>query len=988
MSSVLDLLAKITIDTTEYDKGLDESKKKAGSFGESVKNGLSSAGSKFGGVLSGIGNAVGTIAKAGTAGIAAGSAAVGALTKQSVDAYASYEQLVGGVETLFGHGGKSLKEYAESTGQTLAEAQQDYERLCMAQGEVIRNADKAYETAGMSANEYLETVTSFSASLIQSLGGNTSIAAKAADRAIVDMSDNANKMGTSMESIQNAYNGFAKGNYTMLDNLKLGYGGTKKEMERLVTDAESLNSSFKATRDENGNLKMSFADIVDAVHIVQDNLGITGTTSREAATTIEGSLNTVKGAWTNLVAGFADPSADIGIMMDNLIIAIVGDKKGEGLLNNLLPAVQRALEGIGKFVEKAAPIIGQYLPGMMNSLLPPLISAATSLVSGLVQGLPAILQILIEQLPTITQNIFNAFQQSLPLFIELGKNILNSIYNGITEAYPQLKEPLDSVIGAFQTAVETIKGVVETVAPYVQPILVTLGTVLKGAFDMVSNAITFVSDNLNTFAPIVAGVVGAITGLGIAGIITTIVGAITSVATAIGGVISALSMIKSFSGLVSVITTLAGGPLVLIVAAIGAVAGAFIYLWNTSEDFRNFWIGLWDKIKSVAESVGKAVSGAFSFITTAVGDTVKKVGDKFASMKDGLSKKASDIKNDAAKKFGDLKTAVTDAADKAKTAVSNKFSQMKETVSNALTNLKQGAEEKWNSIKEKTASAIDSIKQNASEKWNSIKETVGNAIDNIKSSASEKWDSIKETVGSAVDAIKEGASEKFQSLRDKAGELFKSIHGDADSEIGGAKNVVTEAFQSMLNAVGFTWSLPTLGTDAVTNAYNTADNIIGSISGMLGFSWSLPDIGTLSLDNAGNIVSNFINDLADSFSGINLSLPDIQLPHLTVTWEDLGPISIPHIGVEWYAKAYNSPYLFKDPTVIGNMGFGDGAGSEIVYGHENLMRDIEKAVEKKGRAFAPVINVYTQEGQSNEEIAKKVMDILTFEYQRQGGVFA
>ena len=960
MSSVLDLLAKITIDTTEYDKGLDESKKKAGSFGESLKGGLSSAGSKFGSVLGGIGNAVGTIAKAGTAGIAAGSAAVGALTKQSTDAFANYEQLSGGVKKLFGD----------------------------ASDTVMKNASEAYKTAGMDANQYMEQATSFSAALINSLGGDTQEAAKLADVAMRSMSDNVNTFGSDMGSVQNAFQGFAKGNYTMLDNLKLGYGGTKEEMSRLIADAAQAEDSQRALGVTVDGTSMSFDNIVKAIEVAQYQQHIYGTTSKEAATTIEGSLNMTKSAWDNLIAGFANPDADMDKLMDNLIIALVGDKKGEGLLNNLLPAVQRAMEGIGKFVEKAAPIIGQYLPGLMNTLLPPLISAATSLVSGLVQGLPAILQILIEQLPTIAQNIFNAFQQSLPLFIELGKNILNSIYNGITEAYPQLKEPLDSVIGAFQTAFKTIKGVVETVAPYVQPILVTLGTVLKGAFDMVSNAITFVSDNLNTFAPIVAGVVGAITGLGIAGIITTIVGAITSVATAIGGVISALSMIKSFSGLVSVITTLAGGPLVLIVAAIGAVAGAFIYLWKTSDKFRNFWIGLWNKIKSVAESFGKAVSGAFTFITSAVGDTVKKVGDKFTSLKDGLAKKASDIKNDATKKFGDLKTAVTDAADKVKTAVSDKFSQMKDTVTNTLTNIKQGAEEKWNSIKENTASAIDNIKSSASERWNSIKETVGNAIDNIKSSASEKWESIKSTVGNAVDAIKEGASEKFQSLKDKAGELFKSIHGDADSEMGGAKSVVTDAFQSMLNAVGFTWSLPTLGTDAVTTAYNTADSIIGSISGMLGFSWSLPDIGTLSLDNAGNIVSNFINDLADSFSGINLSLPDIQLPHLTVTWEDLGPISIPHIGVEWYAKAYNSPYLFKDPTVIGNMGFGDGAGSEIVYGHENLMRDIEKAVEKKGRAFAPVINVYTQEGQSNEEIARKVMDILTFEYQRQGGVFA
>lgn len=822
MSSVLDLLAKITIDTTEYDKGLDESKKKAGSFGESVKSGLSSAGSKFGSVLGGIGNAVGTIAKAGATGIAAGSAAVGALTKQSTDAFANYEQLSGGVKKLFGDASDTL----------------------------MKNASEAYKTAGMDANQYMEQATSFSAALINSLGGDTQEAAKLADVAMRSMSDNVNTFGSDMGSVQYAFQGFAKQNYTMLDNLKLGYGGTKAEMQRLIADAAAATDAQKELGVQVDGTSLSFDNIVKAIEVVQYKQNIYGTTAKEAATTIEGSLNMTKSAWDNLIAGFANPDADMDKLMDNLIVAIVGDKKGEGLLNNLLPAVQRAMEGIGKFVEKAAPIIGQYLPGMMNTLLPPLISAATSLVSGLVQGLPAILQILIEQLPTIAQNIFNAFQQSLPLFIELGKNILNSIYNGITEAYPQLKEPLDSVIGAFQTAFETIKGVVETVAPYVQPILVTLGTVLKGAFDMVSNAITFVSDNLNTFAPIVAGVVGAITGLGIAGIITTIVGAITSVATAIGGVISALTMIKSFSGLVSVITTLAGGPLVLIVAAIGAVAGAFIYLWNTSDKFRNFWIGLWNGIKSTAENVGKAVSGVFNKIVETVTSIVESIGDKFTSLKEGLFQKANDIKENTAQKFNGLKNSITDAVENARKSAVEKF---------------------------------ESLKTAASEKWSSIKKTVGNAVNDM------------------IDA--------------------------------------------------------------------------------LGFDWSLPDLGTISLDNAGSIVSDFIDDIMDSFDGIHLSLPDIQLPHLSVSWEDLGPISIPHISVDWYAKAYDNPYLFTSPTVVGAMGFGDrqGGGGEIVYGHDSLMRDIKEAMGNTSSTFAPVINVYGN-GKSDEEIADEIMERLQAEY--------
>ena len=192
----------------------------------------------------GIGKALATAAKVGAAAIGACATAVGALTKSSVEGYAQYEQLVGGVETLFGTGGQSLEEYAASTGKTIQDVAMEYKKLHTAQNDVMANAAEAYKTAGMSANEYMETVTSFSASLIQSLDGDTKKAAEVADMAITDMSDNANKMGTSMEAIQNAYNGFAKQNYTMLDNLKLGYGGTKEEMQRLLVKIFKLVCSL------------------------------------------------------------------------------------------------------------------------------------------------------------------------------------------------------------------------------------------------------------------------------------------------------------------------------------------------------------------------------------------------------------------------------------------------------------------------------------------------------------------------------------------------------------------------------------------------------------------------------------------------------------------------------------------------------------------------------------------------------------------------
>ena len=228
-------------------------------------------------------SAFGAALKVGGAAIAAGAAALGKVASEAISGYADYEQLVGGVETLFADSADVVQQYASN----------------------------AFKTAGLSANEYMETVTSFSASLLQSLGGDTAKAAQVGDMAISDMADNANKMGSSMESIQNAYQGFAKQNYTMLDNLKLGYGGTKTEMERLLADASKL-SGVEYNID-------SLSDVYEAIHVVQEEMGITGTTAKEAYETISGSLATTKAAWSNLLVGIADENADFPALINNFV---------------------------------------------------------------------------------------------------------------------------------------------------------------------------------------------------------------------------------------------------------------------------------------------------------------------------------------------------------------------------------------------------------------------------------------------------------------------------------------------------------------------------------------------------------------------------------------------------------------------------------------------------------------------------------------------
>ncbi len=382
-----------------------------------------------------LGNGLKTAAKIGTAAVGAAAAGITALTTAAVNNYAEYEQLVGGVETLFKNSADTVVGYAEN----------------------------AYKTAGLSANEYMSTVTSFSASLLQSLDGDTTKAADYADQAIRDMSDNANKMGTDMSMIQNAYQGFAKQNYTMLDNLKLGYGGTASEMYRLLQRAAELDETFAKTAefsiDSKGHLEAEFADITQAIHIVQTEMGITGTTALEAGRTISGSVGAMKSAWTNLVAGFADGNADIEGLINNLVTTIVGDgtENNLGVIGNVLPAIETALGGIAKLIEGAAPKIIEILPGLVKRIVPSVISAATGMVDAVVKVVPDLLNTVVDAIidnaPALIDSaivligeLSNGILSQLPQIVALGLNLIVSLANGIAESLPSLIPTIVDVV--------------------------------------------------------------------------------------------------------------------------------------------------------------------------------------------------------------------------------------------------------------------------------------------------------------------------------------------------------------------------------------------------------------------------------------------------------------------------------------------------------------------------------------------------------------
>lgn len=414
--NLFELCVKIGADVTDVNKGIDETGKKTSDLGEKIKSGLA------------------TVGKAAVVGVTAAATAIGTIGTKAIQAYADYEQLVGGVETLFGTSAGSAEEYAAQTGEAVDDVRMKWASLSRAQNIIMYRAQNAFKTAGLSANEYMETVTSLAAALVSSMGGDTEAAAQRADLAITDMADNANKMGSSMESIQNAYQGFAKQNYSMLDNLKLGYGGTAKEMYRLLSDAKEIDETFDAvfSLDEKGHLEANYSDIVQAIHIVQTEMGITGTTAKEAASTIQGSFGMVKAAWQNLVTGLADPEQDLGALVGNFTdsVVIAG--------NNLIPRIQELLPRIVEAVTSLVGTVSEQLPALLESVLPSLIEGATSLIAGLMAALPAVLAVLGDVAPTVIGILVPVLIDLLPQIVQTGIDVIVSLVQGISEAMPEL----------------------------------------------------------------------------------------------------------------------------------------------------------------------------------------------------------------------------------------------------------------------------------------------------------------------------------------------------------------------------------------------------------------------------------------------------------------------------------------------------------------------------------------------------------------------
>lgn len=406
------------------------------------------ASSKLGNITSKLGGGLKAAAKVGTAAIGAATTAIGALTKQAVENYAEYEQLVGGVETLFKDSALKVQGYA----------------------------DRAYETAGLSANAYMETVTSFSASLLQSLEGDTEAAAEKADLAITDMADNANKMGSSIETLQTAYAGFAKGQFMLLDNLKLGYGGTKEEMERLLEDAEAIS-------DIEYDIS-SYADVVDAIHVIQTEMGITGTTAKEASTTISGSVASMKASWENLITAIASGDGwDLEVYINNFVDTV------ETAANNILPIVETTLVGAGKLVDTLIPIIIDKVPSIIETMLPKILESGVKIIQEILEGISKDPDRIVDTVFEVIDILIDAIVDNLPQILSTGALLLGKFAIGIINAIPDLVRRIPEIIRAIKDEFSSHSGEFSSIGD----------EIVNGVWTGISNAISWFTDKVSSF---------------------------------------------------------------------------------------------------------------------------------------------------------------------------------------------------------------------------------------------------------------------------------------------------------------------------------------------------------------------------------------------------------------------------------------------------------------------------------------------------------
>lgn len=586
-------------------KGVDKTKKDL----KDTTNTAKDESSKLEKHVSKIGELAPKIGKLAVKGVAAAGAAIGTITKFAVSSYSEYEQLAGGVETLFGAQGMSLKKYAKSIGETVGQAKGKYDQLIQAQTEVMNNAKIAYKTAGMSANDYMNTITSFAAALKQSTANETE-AAKVANMAVIDMADNANKMGTNMEDIQNAYQGFSKQNYTMLDNLKLGYGGTKSEMERLLQDAEKLTGVHYDIN--------NLSDVYKAINAIQGKLGITGTTGEEAMKTIDGAMKMTKASWDNLLTGLADPKQAVGPLISEFTTSL------GTLAKNVTPKIKEVFNALPN-------ALIQITPQLMNTIIdlaPSLILAAINLVAGLIGALPGILEPIFSELT----DIFN----KIPQFLKGNANIVDGFLKSIDSGKPSIAaKGIEMITALINAIINSLPIIIQIGAKIIDSLGSSISSNMPSFLSRFLDILIQLSQMILTNLPILVGVGMKLIFSLVQGLMSSLPTLISKVPTIIANLADAFSNSAQtiFVWGIKIIAEIIKGLVMAIpslIANIPKIIYAIFAVWNA--------INWWNLGKGLISGIAKGISGMG-------GSLVNTAKNLFNSLKSHVSNIFNNIKN-------------------------------------------------------------------------------------------------------------------------------------------------------------------------------------------------------------------------------------------------------------------------------------------------------------------------------------------------------
>ena len=690
MQNKSSIVLNMNLNASGFARGIKSVIGSVKNMNESMKDATNSA-SKMSSVMKGIGSSAIKVGKGLAVAGAAAATAVTALVSKSVGAFADYEQLTGGVETLFGAGGRSVEEYAQSVGKSVSDIQGKYDSLMSAQNVVLENANKAYMTAGMSANEYMDTVTGFSASLISSLGGDTNKAADYANSALVDMSDNANKMGTDMESIKNAYQGFAKQNYTMLDNLKLGYGGTQEEMKRLLSDAEKLTGQRYDIS--------SFADITQAIHAIQTQMDITGTTAKEASTTISGSWGSLKAAFQNVLVGLTTG----GDMFDQSLDALINTAVTFG--QNIIPAIKGALSGIGYLIEGLAPVIGETIPPLINDLAPTLANSAVSLISSLVNGLTQNATQFSECLSNIIIVAVAGISTVVPQLLDAASKIVSNLMQGLTNSMPQIVNGAVTLVeglvnGLVNNIPLLIMGAVQLVTSLANGLIENLPRIIDAGVNLITGII---SASYSMMPQIIQGGMQLVVNLAV-GLVRAIPQLIAALPRITGAIVKGFKSVNWFDLGLQLIKSIWEG-----IKSIGSE------MWNgVKEKTSELWGGVknvvsekLNNIKSAYDAHGRGLKGATFAAIEGVKEYYRTGYDAINQLTGG--------------KLGEVVNAVGEKMEVVKGKFSEAFGNVKNTVMTIFENIKNGITEKISAAVNKVKEIFGSIADKVSDVWGKIK---------------------------------------------------------------------------------------------------------------------------------------------------------------------------------------------------------------------------------------------------------------------------